>query len=133
MKRMNWAQVAVFGLVALLVLLIGTGAFSPIGASWLGGYGGWGAWSGMMGPGMMGSWGFGPFGWLGMIFMWLFPLGFLAVLAVGIVWLFRQVSGSSGPVGGPSQTAGGQPCPNCGRPVQADWRVCPYCGQQLST
>lgn len=120
MNRMNWAQVVVFALIALLVLLIG--------ASWLGGYGGWG----MMGPGMMGGWGFGPFGWLVMIFMWLFPLGLLAVLALGIVWLFRQASGSSGAVGGPSQTAAGQPCPSCGRPVQADWRVCPYCGQQLS-
>ena len=120
MNRTNWGQVVVFAVAALLVLLIG--------ASWLGGYGGWG----MMGPGMMGGWGFGPFGWLAMIFMWLFPLGFLALLVVGIVWLLRQASGSSGAVGGPSQTAVGQPCPSCGRPVQADWRVCPYCGQQLS-
>lgn len=25
----------------------------------------------------------------------------------------------------------GQPCPNCGQAVQAEWRVCPYCEQHL--
>ncbi len=127
MNRVNWVQMLVVGLVVLLVLLIG--------ASWLGGYGGRGMWSGMMGPGMMGNWNFGSFGWLAMIFMWLLPLGFLILLGVGIAWLFRQASGSSRATGrstgDPSQTETGQPCPNCGRPVQADWQLCPYCGQKL--
>jgi hypothetical protein len=48
MSKINWTQVVVFGVVALLVFLIG--------ASLLGGYAGWG----MRGPGMMGGWGFGP-------------------------------------------------------------------------
>jgi hypothetical protein len=124
MKRINLTPVAVIGLIALLVLLIGV--------SGLGGYGGWGVWPGMMGPSMMGNWGFGPFGWLGMIFMWLFPLGFLALLVLGIVWFLQQAGGSSRAGGGPSQTAVGQPCPNCGRLVQADWQVCPHCGQKLT-
>lgn len=120
MSKINWTQVVVFGVVALLVFLIG--------ASLLGGYAGWG----MRGPGMMGSWGFGPFGWLVMSLMWLFPLGLLVLLILGIVWLARQVSSPTGPTAGSPPAPAGRPCPNCGRPTQADWRVCPYCGQALT-
>jgi hypothetical protein len=123
MSKINWAQVVVFGIVALLIFLIG--------ANLVGGYAGWG----MMGPGMMGgggrNWGFGPFG-LGLIFMWLFPLGLLALLVLGIVWLVQQVSRPAGPAAGSPQVPTGRPCSNCGRPAQADWRVCPYCGQALT-
>lgn len=122
MDRTNWAQVAVFALVVLLVFLIGASLLS-LGGSWGPG--------GMMGPGMMGGWGFGLFGWLFMLLWLLFPLGLLVLLALGIVWLFRQMSGPSGQGGSPPQTPAGQACPNCGRPVQADWRHCPYCGQEL--
>jgi hypothetical protein len=84
MSKINWAHLVVFGIVALLVFLIG--------ANLLGGYAGWS----MMGPGMMGSgggnWGFG----LGLIFMWLFPLGLLALLVLGIIWLVQQVSRPAG-------------------------------------
>ena len=124
MSKINWAQVVVFGVVALLVFLIG--------ANLVGGYAGWG----MMGPGMMGGggrgWGFGPFGGLGLLFMWLFPLGLLTLLVLGIIWLFRQVSSPAGPAAAPPQVPAGRTCPNCGRPTQADWRVCPYCGQALT-
>ena len=75
MSRINWAYVFVFGIVALLVVLIGV---SLLGRA----YGGWGY--GMMGPGML-NWSFAPFGWLVMIFMWLIPLTFLALLVAGIV------------------------------------------------
>ena len=54
MSKINWAYVAVFGIVALLVVLIGV---SLLGRA----YGGWSY--GMMGRGMM-NWGFAPFGWL---------------------------------------------------------------------
>lgn len=43
MSKINWSQVIVFGIVALLIFLIG--------ANLVGGYAGWG----MMGPGMMGG------------------------------------------------------------------------------
>jgi hypothetical protein len=131
MNKVNWTQVGVFAAVVLLVFLVG--------ASLLGGFGGYGyapgvmgGRGGMMGPGMMGGWGFGPFAWLGMIFMWIVPVGFLTLLILGVVWLFRQVSGSSGPVAAPPQAPPGKTCPNCGRPAQADWQLCPYCGQALA-
>ena len=128
MNKINWAQVGIFAVVVLLVFLIGV--------SLLGGYGYapgvMGNRQGLMGPGMMDGWGFGPFVWLGMVFMWIVPLGFLTLLVLGIVWLFRQVSGTSGPVAAPPQAPPGQPCPNCSRPTQADWQLCPYCGQALT-
>lgn len=105
MSKINWTQVVILGVVALLVFLIG--------ASLLGGYAGWG----MREPGMMGNWGFGPFGWLVMSLMWLFPLG---LLVLGIVWLVRQVSSPAGPAADSPQATAGRPCPNCGRPTQAD-------------
>ena len=130
MSKINWTQVVVFSIVALLVFVVGVSLLSVgLGGSW-GLWGGWGS-GRMMGPGMMGGWGFGPFAWLGMIFMWLFPLGLLALSILGIVWLVRQVSRPSGPVTGPPRGPAGGTCPNCGRPAQADWQLCPYCGQAL--
>ena len=117
MKKVNWTSVAVFGIITLLVFLIGT---SLLGGR---GYGGWG----MMGPGMMGGWGFAPFGWVGMIFMWLIPIGSLTLIVLGVVWLFRTVSGGGNPFAPP------HPCPSCGRNVQADWQNCPYCGTTLTS
>jgi hypothetical protein len=117
MNRVNWTAVAVFGVVVLLVFLVGV--------SLLGGwrYGGWGRMGpGMMGPGMMSSWGFSPFGWIGMIFMWLIPISFIVLTVLGVVWLVRAVGGGGNPA------IRGQTCPSCGRGVQADWRNCPYCG-----
>ena len=121
MSKVDWTQVAVFGIVALVVFMIG--------ASLLSAYGSWGrmpGW-GMMGPGMMGSWGYGSFGWLGMIFMLLFPLGFLILMVLGVIWLVKAAAQPSEqtPV-----TPGGT-CPNCGRAVQTDWQLCPYCRQEL--
>ena len=116
MNKVYWTAVAIFSVVALLVLLVGV--------SLLGGwrYGGWG----MMGPGMMGGWGFSPFGWIGMIFMWLIPVGFIVLTVLGVVWLVRAVGGGVNP------PAPRQSCPSCGRGVQTDWQNCPFCGQSLT-
>ncbi len=111
MSKVNWTVVAVIGAVALLVLMFGAGL---IGARGYGGYG-YGGW-GMMGPWMMG----------GMFFMWLFPLGFLALLGLGIAWLIRAAGGTGNP------NPAGYKCPSCGRAAHADWRNCPYCGSALT-
>ena len=116
MNRINWTSVVVFVIVALLVFLVGIGLLGGRG------YGSWG-----MGSWMMDGWGYAPFGWLGMIFMWLIPIGFIALTALGIAWLVRAFGNGTNP---PTL---GRTCPSCGRGVQADWRNCPHCGATLTT
>src|SRR4030065_647618 len=104
MNKVNWSAVVIFCIVVLLVFLVGV---SLLGG-W--GYGGWGRIGpGMMGPGMMGGWGYSPFGWIGMIFMWLIPVGLIALVVFGIVWLVRAIGG----IGGTTSSA--RPCPTSGR------------------
>jgi len=119
--KVNWTAAIVLSIVALFAFLIGVSLFGGFGG--FGGYGGWG----MMGPEMMGGWGFAPFGWIGMLIMWIFPLGVLALVVLSIVWLVNAVSRPRGQ----AQVAPAKTCLNCARPVQADWRNCPYCGTVL--
>jgi len=114
MKKVNWTTVVIFTIVALLVLQL---AGYLLGGSR---YGGWG----MMGPGgMMGGWGYSPFDWIGMTFMWLIPVGFLVLTVLGVAWLVRNL--------GNTTPASLSACSNCGKGVQADWKICPYCGTAL--
>jgi hypothetical protein len=132
MTKINWMRAAVFGGVVLLVFLIGIGALLFLWQRY--GYGGWGP-GGMMGgrgPGMMG------YGRGGGVLSWLFslpslflPLGFLVLLVLGGAWLFWQVGSPRVPSAGPPQTRPGQTCPSCDRAIEADWKLCPYCGQGL--
>ncbi|MFQ6001049.1 MAG: zinc ribbon domain-containing protein [Anaerolineae bacterium] len=126
MKRFNWAQVAVFGIVALLVFLVGTILRS---FGWGGGM--MGGWGGMMGPGHM-MYGYsGPWGGLSWALMWLFPLAFLVLITLGVVWLVRAIAWPQGRSTSRSQLQPSKVCPNCDTTVQADWQHCPYCGQGL--
>ena len=93
--------------------------------------GGWGmtlapgASAGVGGPGgMMGSWGYSPFGWFGMAFMWLIPVGVIALIVFGVVALVQST-------GNPTPPSSQSPCPNCAKSVQADWKNCPHCGTAL--
>jgi len=98
----------VIGAIALFVLGLFGGMFMPFG--WNNsafGYGcanGWNGYGNMMGyrsfmpmtlaPGAsagVGSWGMMPFGFLGMAFMWLVPLGVLALIVGGIFWILRAL------------------------------------------
>ncbi len=123
MKKINWNMIAVFLIVLLLAFMVGTSLFGGWG---YGGYGmmGWGnrGWGGHMG------WGFTPFGWfgmgLGMLFMWLIPIGVIALVVYGVIALARNA-------GTPPPAAPLAPCPNCGRGAQGDWKNCPYCGTTL--
>ena len=103
MKTWQWVTMIVVGVVALL-------AGAMLGPRFLWG-GGLGYRGGMMGgySGMMG--GFAPFGWIGMLLMWVFPLGVLVLVVLGIVWLVNAVGRprSQAPVA-PAKT-----CPNCAR------------------
>jgi|GEM_PF-959540 len=63
-------------------------------------------------------------------------LGLLVLIILGVVAAARGLAGSQ-----PSASATGQAspaaspstqvCSNCGRPVQAGWLHCPYCGHSL--
>lgn len=128
MQRINWSQVLVFGLVALVVFALGLSVlFLLLGGGW-----------GMMGPGGMGGgwcpWcgGTGRLGGgllstiLGLTIVCLLPLGVLVLLILGGVWLARNTGR-----GGFSSPSSSLACPNCGRSVEPEWRNCPYCGEDL--
>ncbi len=137
MNRIDWRQVGVFAAILLVIFLVGITA-SPL---LFGAYRGWGT----RGPGMIGrgwsqGWypfgggmerypgGFfgGTFGWLFMLAATLFPVGLLVLLILGIVGLVRILRRP------PSEAAPSpQSCLNCGRSVDADWRHCPHCGEEL--
>jgi hypothetical protein len=118
----GWILAIVFGLILLLVLP----GLWMMGRFWTGGYGGM-----MGGPGMMGGYGYmHPFGWDGMLLGWLIPVGVIVLLVVGAVALVNSLNRSRNPtqpLAVPLRT-----CSNCGKPAQADWNTCPYCGQKLS-
>ncbi len=103
----------------------------------------------MMNPGF----GFG-FPFLG----WLIPFGLFILLVLGVIGLFLSLRGRSvspaaampavspaptnvvEPMATPVVTSAVEPapasdrvCPNCGKPVQADWMTCPYCSHSLSS
>jgi hypothetical protein len=90
----------------------------------------------MRGPGMMG-YGISPFG---RFFGGLLMLGFLALVILGIVWLAVRVRTPSIVQAAPVvPVASSEPmpvetlnlCKKCGRSLQADWSVCPYCGKKV--
>jgi uncharacterized membrane protein len=119
-KVLNWVLVGT-GILFLVMLIV-----------WLV-PGGWG-YGGMMGGyGMMGGrYGFmSPLGWMGMAFMWLVPAAILVLLVAGAVALFNNLTRPSNPTGQTGAPPTNRACQACGKPVQADWAVCPYCGQNL--
>jgi hypothetical protein len=134
MKTWQWVTIIIVAVAALLVgavlgpLFVGGGGpgywsrggmtLAPHASAGVGGY---------SGGGMMGGFGFAPFGWIGMLLMWVFPLGVLVLVVLGIVWLVNAVSRPRGQ----APVAPAKTCPNCARPVQADWRNCPHCGTAL--
>ena len=132
MNRINWTQLGAFAAIVLVIFLVGITAVPFL----FGGYGGWG----MMGRESSGGWcpfcggtgrysgGFfgGVFGWVFTLVAMLFPFGLLVLVILGVVWLVRAVSR---PASGTAPSP--QACPNCGKPVAADWRLCPHCGEEL--
>jgi len=129
MNRVNWIQVLVVGGVALLIFILGL-AFLPVlfggrGYGWMGSdmMGGWSPWCGTsryFGGGMMG------FGLFFTLLLWLIPLGLLALVLGGGLWLIRNLSRATVPSAPVVRT-----CADCGQPVQPDWQHCPHCGTAL--
>ena len=79
------------------------------------------------GPWMWG--GFGLFGFLMMLLMMGIPVGVLVLLVLGVAGLLRRPEAPP-PAVAPASPAG-KTCQNCGRPVEADWINCPYCGTKI--
>ncbi len=128
MKKINWLMLLVFVVVMGLAFLAGVTmfGFSRNGISGL--FFMPGRQGGIPGGGGHMGWGFSPPGWLimgfAMLFMWLIPVGLIALVIYGIVALVRGTGHSSTPL---TQRT----CPNCGKSTQADWLTCPYCGTAL--
>jgi hypothetical protein len=97
--------------------------------------------------------GYRPFRPLGALVGGLFCLGLFTLVVLGIIVLVRSLSHKPQPapvtsvpavaVAAPAVVAPAavepvvseavtRPCPNCGRPMQADWSQCPYDGTALS-
>ena len=75
-------------------------------------------------------WGFQrlPFlGFFGMIFALLLPLGAAALLVLGIILIVRKITTPNKK----SNEAVVSLCHQCGKPVEDDWVLCPYCGEKL--
>jgi hypothetical protein len=118
---MGWVTALGLGVVVLLVLA----AFFLFG----GRYGMMGGYYGMMGPGFGYAY---PFGWLGMLLWMVIPIGLFILLLLGGIRLFGGLVNSNHTPAQPSALTPSQNCPNCGKPVQGDWKNCPYCGNSLS-
>jgi hypothetical protein len=116
---MNKRAWLIFALTAVIVVVVGLLILSVVPI-----WGRWGGW--MMGPGYPGYHGRGmmrPMGFLGSALACTVSLLLLALVVAGVIWFVRSQ--------GPRRKGQGPSCPQCGREVQADWKVCPYCGQQL--
>lgn len=81
-------------------------------------------------PGMgmhSGYWRFSVMGLFGGLLMLVFPLALLALIVLGIVLLVR----SSGLPGQGSSRPVTAHCHKCGKQIESDWQICPYCGEHL--
>jgi uncharacterized membrane protein len=112
----NVREWLVFGLVVLIVLIGGLAFLSLFGGS---GDGSMMGGQRMMGPGLMGFGG-------GIISCLLWPL-VLGLLIGLIVWIVQATNSNK-----PETQQTEETCPDCKRPVQSDWQVCPHCGAALS-
>lgn len=77
---------------------------------------------GFRGPFMLGRFGILG-GWIFMLGRMLIPLALIVLLVLGGIAIGRALAGP--------RAAVVTTCKNCGRPVQADWNNCPYCGTKL--
>ncbi|OJX40310.1 MAG: hypothetical protein BGO78_15215 [Chloroflexi bacterium 44-23] len=130
----KWLKWLVIGGVALVILGVGFSLLSPVA------YGRTGNWAyddcSMWGSrGMMDNWGgtgmlgYSSFGWFGMFLGFLIPVGFIALLIAGGIWLVKVFSSNRTPFT-PAKVAV-IACSSCGQNVQANWRNCPHCGSMI--
>jgi hypothetical protein len=90
---------------------------------------------GMMQGGMMGRSGFG-FSWLGLLARLAIPAIIIFLLAILFFSLLSRSPKEPAAPAAPAVPAvppasASTPCPRCGKPVEAGWVACPYCGKNL--
>jgi uncharacterized membrane protein YphA (DoxX/SURF4 family) len=73
-----------------------------------------------------------PLGGLAFISMGLIRLGGLILLILGVVWLVNRWGHHAKTLPAASPVLAEHKCSNCSKPVQADWKLCPYCGNNLA-
>lgn len=73
-------------------------------------------------------WGFPFLGMLGGLVFFLFAIGLLALLIFGIFLVVRPKGNKVNKI----DESYSVHCPNCGKEVNPDWNICPYCGGNLS-
>lgn len=131
-----------FGMMIGVIFFIGLGFLAMILSR-----------GGEAGPGIRqegwwpGMWGLGPFGIV-------FPCFGLVMVLFMMFFFFRMMTGSGGPMSGMmgrrgpmcgmmghshdpqsqgqvTRNEGQLTCPSCDAPVEAGWKLCPHCGQEL--
>lgn len=69
-------------------------------------------------------------GIFGLLLMLILPLGFLGLVVLGVILLVRALQKPAKPANR-QQAQQAAHCTNCGKKVESDWWVCPYCGENL--
>jgi ribosomal protein L32 len=111
----TWKWLLVFGVVFIVVLILALLIFSGSRFGWMP----------MMGiRGYSTINGFNVIGGFMMIFMLFIPVVLIGLAVFGVVALMHR-SGNTLPQ--PQMSA----CANCGKPIQAGWKVCPHCGKTI--
>jgi hypothetical protein len=111
-----WKWLLALGIVLLVGLVIAFFVFRGTSYGWM--------------P-MMGYRAFSPMNGLGLVLriimmaVFLFiPFALIALAVFGLVALLHRSATSS-------HNAEMHDCVRCGKPLQADWKVCPYCGKKV--
>lgn len=116
--RLNWKWIALFFIVFIVTTLIMIPLWNGISN---------GCWMGMMGGGFQYPSVFGNFGSIGglimMFGMLLIPLTVIGLVILGVMVIAKGVNT-------PITTMIMKNCAHCGKPLQADWVNCPYCGRK---
>jgi len=121
-RKINWWVIVTLVFLAALALTF-TSSLLRWGLGRDGSLSGWERWRGGMDTG----------GWAWQLsvlpFRCLMPALFITLVVMGIMWLVQAASASPGQGAGRPMLV--PACAKCGRPVQAEWQICPYCGQNL--
>ncbi|MDP2964626.1 MAG: zinc ribbon domain-containing protein [Pelolinea sp.] len=114
----SWKWLIVFGVVFIAVLFIALLIFPGSGYGWMP----------MMGNrGFSNINGFGVIGGIVMMLAFLFiPVVLIGLAVFGVVVLMQRSRNIM-----PQPQSQSLSCSHCGKPIQADWKVCPHCGNKI--